>query len=1083
MPQDLLRAFAELIQSKLTSHITGEPEEQLRDPFSEYLRKSGEKMGVAVEMIGEVRIEDGSKPDFAVSVNRLLCGYVELKALGSGADTSKFSGRNKLQWKRFSKLPNILYSDGREIALYRFGELIRIVRFEHDPLSRGREAVSSQNASMADALIRDFLQWEPIVPNSSRQLAEVLAPLCRMLRDDVLSALRANATEVVAAANDWRRYLSPGADDKRIADDYAQTVTFTLLLARSDGADTLFLDDAIKSLTHVNSLLSRALQMLTDPQVQKHLGATLSLIQRVIARVPTGTMSGGRRDPWLHFYEDFLAEYDANLRRDAGAYYTPVEVVQAQVRLVDDLLRNKLKKKNGFASAGVNVLDPAVGTGTYLLGIIEHALEQVSLREGAGAVPARADGLANTLFGFEIMVGPYSVASLRLTRMLHQYGGETPADGVQIMLNNTLESPNELIPELPLLYKPIGLEHKRAKRVKDAVPVLVCIGNPPYDRHAAAAEDNQTTTGSWVRWGESRNGRDAILRDFIDPVRAAGKGGSLKNLYNLYVYFWRWALWKTYEHELAPGQGVITYITAASFIDGDAFLGMRRHMRRLCDEIWIIDLGGEGRGTRRSDNVFAIQTPVAITITVRYEVPQDDIPAKVHYARIEGSRAEKLQALDSLTSLDHIQFSPCSNGWDDPFRPAGTGDYFTWPLLTELMPWHISGSQIKRKWPIGPCHEVLEKRWQSLLKSDDRGPLFKETRDRKITSRIRSLASGVRLTPIRDTPENEPIPPIQPYGYRAFDRQYLIADNRLADNIRPSLWHVHSDSQIYFVGLSTQPLDAGPALSMSPDVPDLHYFRGSYGAKDVAPLYRDAAATIPNLHPQLLNELAQAYGKKPSAKDVAAYLYAVLAHPAFTDCFQIELENRELRIPLTTNADLFDEAVLIGNELLALHSFGQRFSEAYSRPATITRCLKAVRPSPLPENYQYDESRRAIIIDDGEFGPVSKEVWEFELSGLKVVQNWLDQRMQMPNGKKSSPLDAIVPKRWTGEFTSEFLELLNLLTRTLEIYPEQSRLLGEILSGGLVPETSLGKVPNQWFTSPRANEFQINMGLDTSADT
>ena len=121
-----------------------------------------------------------------------------------------------------------------------------------------------------------------------------------------------------------------------------------------------------------------------------------------------------------------------------------------------------------------------MGTGTYLLGIAEYALARVADEEGPGAVAARADVLANSLYGFEIMVGPYAVAALRLTRMLQQYGSELPGDGVQVMLTNTLESPHERIPELPLLYRQIGLEHKRAKRVKETVPILVCIGNPPY---------------------------------------------------------------------------------------------------------------------------------------------------------------------------------------------------------------------------------------------------------------------------------------------------------------------------------------------------------------------------------------------------------------------------------------------------------------------------------------------------------------------------------------------------------------------------------------------------------------------------
>ena len=979
--QSVLQKFATTLQQKFSVHVVGEPEDQLRAPFEQLLSDGGRLIGIDTLAIGETLLDNhGGKPDFGISTNKLLCGYAELKAPGKGAETSGYSGHDKRQWERFRNLPNILYSDGREFALYRQGKLARLMRLVHNPCTVGASAVSSDNAKDFDRLLRDFLMWEPIVPGTSKQLADYLAPLCRMLRDDVRDALRNSAPGVVAAAADWRRYLFPGADDERFADAYAQTVTFSLLLARSNGSDTLFLDQAIISLTHANTLLARTLSVLTDPLVKHHLSTSLALLQRVINAVPTGTMSGGRRDPWLHFYEDFLAEYDPALRKDAGAYYTPVEVVQAQVRIVDDLLRNRMRKPMGFATGGVNVLDPAVGTGTYLLGIAEHALARVADIEGQGAVAARADVLGGALYGFEIMVGPYAVAALRLTRMLQQYGGHVPGDGVQVMLTNTLESPHEKIPELPLLYQPIGLEHKRAKRVKETVPILVCIGNPPYDRHAAATADNKAMAGGWVRWGESKSGKDVILNDFIDPVRAAGHGGDLKNLYNLYVYFWRWALWKTFEHDLATGPGIVSYISASSFIDGNAFLGMRRWMCELCDEIWVIDLGGEGRGTRKDDNVFAIQTPVAITVAVRYGASDRTKPASVHYSRIEGTRAAKLHILESLESLDstktpnasgHLDFIDCSNAWNAPFRPAGTGDYFDWPLLTDLMPWQHSGVQGKRVWPIGPTEDVLHARWDALLKCDDRASAFKESTDRTIKDNYSQFhSSSPDTTVISELSTAGPGPVPQPYGYRSFDRQFIFADGRLLSRPRPQLWQGHSAQQIFFASLLTKPLGVGPGLTVTAAVPDMDFFSGR-GAKDVLPLYRNAEASQPNLHPQLLPLLAARIGREVSAEEFAAYLYTVLAQPEFTARFQKELETRELRVPLTIDAVLFDRAVRLGRELLFLHSYGGRFIEGQHWPQPVVKNLKAVPTGQLPEKYRYDAARKIITVDDGEFGPVT----------------------------------------------------------------------------------------------------------------
>ncbi|MBI4507782.1 MAG: N-6 DNA methylase, partial [Chloroflexi bacterium] len=735
--QEALGVFAEAVTAKTSQLTSGEPEDQLRGPFENFMAAAARTLGSHVVCTGETLLPGRlGQPDYAVHVNRLLAGYVELKAPGVGANTRRFTGHNRDQWKRFSAIPNLLYCDGNEWALYRSGDLVgHIVRLFGDVAAQGRKAIGSQDGHAVEALLRDFLAWQPIIPTDRRGridlkgFAALLAPLCRMLRDDVTDALADSSSPLIQLARDWRQLLFPDATDAQFADAYAQTVTFALLLGRSEGADPLTLVAAEAALAAQHSLLSRALQVLTDPGARGEMAASLDLLQRVIAAVPLATLSGPE-DPWLHFYEDFLAAYDPKLRKDAGAYYTPVEVVRTQVRLIDDLLVNRLGKRLGFADPDVVTLDPAVGTGTYLLGVIEHALGRVEAEQGPGAVPGQATALARNLYGFEIMVGPFAVSELRTSRALRDRGAALPVGGSHIYLTDTLESPHAVPPQLPLFLKPIADQHARALQVKSSVPVIVCLGNPPYDRHEAAAEGNQARTGGWVRWGDDGRGAGAIFRDFLDPAVAAGHGVHVKNLYNLYVYFWRWALWKVFEHATPSGSGIVSFITAASYVDGDAFCGMREHMRRLCDEIWILDLGGEGRGTRRSENVFAIQTPVAIAVAMRSGSAKKGQPAPVHYAAIAGEREAKLAALDSLASLGLVKWQDCPDDWQAPFRPAGLGDYFDWPLLTDLMPWQHSWVQFKRTWPICPESATLKIRWKALLSSKDMPSAFKETRDR-----------------------------------------------------------------------------------------------------------------------------------------------------------------------------------------------------------------------------------------------------------------------------------------------------------------------------------------------------------------
>ncbi len=1098
-----LKTFAETVTAKMTTLTAGEPEDQLRAPFETFMREVGHGLAQKIVCTGETMLAGRlGKPDYAIHSAKLLVGYVELKAPGIGAKPGRFTGHNADQWKRFQTIPNLIYCDGNDWGLYRNGGLIRpVVSLSGDVVTDGKKAVTDKDAQAVLGLLTDFLSWQPIIPKNAKDLAGLLAPLCLKLRDDVTDALKDPQSPLVQLAKDWRQLLFPDASDERFADAYAQTVTFALLLARSEGAAPLDLSSAEAALAADHSLLSRALQVLTDSHAQAEISASLNMLIRVIGEVPQDVLkAAGPKDPWLFFYEDFLAAYDPKLRKNAGAYYTPVEVVRAQVCLIDDLLTNQLGKALGFAAPGVIILDPAVGTGTYLLGVIDHAMSKVQAQQGAGAVPGQASALAGNLYGFENMVGPFAVSELRISRALLDKGATLPADGSHVYLTDTLEGPNTPPPAMPFYLKPIAEQHSKALKVKAAVPVIVCLGNPPYDRHDAvdpADPASLARTGGWVRFGEplgvshkpvgrktgsrkkglahrplsakkilSQREQSSILyKAFVEPALVAKHGVDVKNLYNLYVYFWRWALWKVFESNTASGLGVVSFISGSSYLDGNAFCGMREHMRRLCDEIWILDLGGEGRGTRQTENVFAIQTPVAIAVAVRYGEVDRDTPAKVRYTSIGGTtRAEKLKALDAIAGFATLTWQDCPDDWHAHFHPAGTGKCSDWPLLADLLPWQHSGVQFKRTWPICSSPDTLKARWVALLAAKHLTVAFKETRDRKVSRNYPPLPGAQREKPLAEMLPDAPVPPLERYAYRSFDRRWILADNRLGDFLRPDLWAAHGDAQVYLTSLLTKPLGTGPAMTACAAIPDLDHFSGR-GAKDIAPLYRDARGEEANILPGLLNMLTKTYGLAVSPEDFLAHLYGILAQPAFTERFADELGTRELRVPLTRDAALFVQVRDVGAKLLWLHTYGQRLVPKGKRkgqmPKGAARCAKRV-PGDVtgyPEKYDYNHATQTLHVGTGEFAPVAPEVYEFEVSGLKVVQSWLGYRMKRPKGKKSSPLDKITTDRWPSEFTTELLELLWILEGTIAEYPAQAKLLSEVVKRPCFMADELPAVP------------------------
>jgi hypothetical protein len=838
MPLDHLQTFAKDLKSKFELPGSASPEDQLKGPVSELIKHAGKEFGIEVNTKTEAHLaEESVRPDMAVYTFGLICGYVELKQPGLGANAPKLKGKhNKEQWERLKSIPNLIYTDGQEWALYRNGQIVgSLVKFRADPTEDGASAIATEDAKAFEALLRDFLSWKPIVPHRPTELAAYLAPLTRFLRSEIEQALAEAGSDVALLAAEWRQYFFPDADDTRFADAYAQTVTYALLLARLSGATSLSPTDAAKTLDKGNRLLARALELLGQPGARKELRVGFELLQRSLEALDPAEFLKTKPDLWLYFYELFLAAYDPKLRNDYGVYYTPREVVELQIRLASELLDSRFKKKLGFADDGVVFIDPGVGTGTYLVAAISHALEKVRTRSGKGAIPGRASQIAENMYAFEILVGPYAVAHLRVTQAIEGIGGSLPADGrLKIYLADTLESPNASPPGgLTLTYKALTQEHEAARKIKQGGDILVCIGNPPYDRQQIDEGDELTQRkGGWVRFGDEvrggakqeKQGERPILEDFLEPARRAGAGIHLKNLYNDYVYFWRWALWRLFEQQ--KGGGIVTFITASSYIAGPGFVGMREVMRRSFDELWIIDLGGDNLGTRKTPNVFNIQTPVAIAIGFRRPDASPETPAVVRYAKIEGNtRNAKLAQLTAVEHFDSVKWQLCPNDWDKPFLPAGKGSFFEWPQLTDLFPWAHSGVQFKRSWPIGETTSVLDNRWFALRASgaSQRAELFRETRDRKITSRFAGLKAVAELT-TSDVP-----PETSPYLYRTFDRRQVFLDIRLGDYLRPALLRTLSDKQIFLSSLLHIPLGKGQGALASSLLPDMDHFRGSFG--------------------------------------------------------------------------------------------------------------------------------------------------------------------------------------------------------------------------------------------------------------
>ena len=1033
----------------------GEPEDRLRGPLERLIGDLAEMLGFEqIVLAGEERLaEIRVKPDYAVFRAGAQVGFIEVKAPGKGADPNRFrDAHDKRQWDRLSSLPNVLYTDGEEWGLWRNGELAgSLWRFEGSVELSGADLAGPDPGVLA--LLQSFLDWDPVPPRSPRALALTAARLCRLLRAEVEEILDSNAG-MKALAADWRELLFPEADDARFADEYAQTITFALLLARVEEID--FADRNVgriaDQLGQRFGLIGTALDVLTDTRLLRELAVSLRTLVRVFSVVDWKALAKGDADAWLLFYEDFLEEYDPALRRATGSYYTPAPVAREMVRLSDELLVQRIGARRGVADDSVKVVDPACGTGTFLLHVLDRIDATIRREEGGGAVPARIKQSIDRLVGFEIQAGPFAVAELRLVAEAQARGAVLDPDSLRLYVTNTLDDPYAADHHLAAVYEPIARSRREANEVKRDEEVLLVIGNPPY-------RERSKQQGGWIESGDEGAAKAAPLDDFFPP-KDWDLGAHTKHLYNPYVYFWRWASWKVFEGN--PGQrGVVALITVAGFLTGPGFAGMRAFLRRECDEIWVIDLSPEGHQPDVGTRVFqGVQQPICITLALRDGSTNPDSPAPVHYRDVHGSRDSKFQELSDI-ALDDDGWDRASDEWRAEFLPKSSDSWLNTPSLDDVMPWSGSGVMPGRTWVETTLPETLLKRWAKLIEAPEReqAELFVEHKtDRRIDTVLGDALPGYPAQEKSIAEEDgKPLAPVR-IGYRSFDRQWLIPDKRLINRPNPSIWWAHSEKQIYLTAPSRESPTSGPSATISALIPDLDHYRGRGGR--VYPLWRDAAALSPNVSPGLVASLSSRHGRDCSASEILAYLTAVLSNPYYVRLFAADLAKPGLRVPLTARADLFVRAVELGKRLIWLQSYGTRFvgadsdrphgppgMEAEHRPKVVA-AIPDTRAG-MPTSIEHDGAS-TLAIGDGRIAPVPLSTWEYEVSGYRVVRRWFGYRQQEPAGQSRSDLDKIVPETWHPEFTTELLELLNVVGLLVELEPCQEALLDEIVAGPLI---------------------------------
>ncbi|MBC9820519.1 type ISP restriction/modification enzyme [Terrabacter sp. MAHUQ-38] len=915
---------------------------------------------------------------------------------------------------------------------------------------------------------------------SAKALSARMAEVAQDVRDEVrtMYEVETETGPIRALFNDVRQQLLGDLTPERFADVYAQTMVYGLLTARIAHPEKFKADQSVSALKFDNEFLDAIYSRFRDDSDGvidvDELGLNELAEQLAVTDVDELLADFGadnqRDDPVVYFYEEFLAQYDPKQRKDLGAFYTPLPVVRYIVKTVDDALKSfglplgvadlttwaeytaahpeiGIPRLAQPEDAVVSMFDPANGTGTFLVEWIRQA------RRNAGDT-GEAAALAHAS-ACEISLASYAVSHLKVSLDISEELREQTR--LPIYLGDTLGAKHPHV--IDELADPISTEGAHADEVKYDWNHNVLIGNPPYDRVASIGTGGFITA---LQDGASRS----LFDDIFDDAKKHVIFSAHASLYNLYVYFWRWAIWKVFEENTGPA--VVSMITASSWLDGPGFLGLRRLAREVADEIVVVDLHGDNKGTRKDENVFDIESPVAIVTLVRRGNGNRRTPAPVHYASYRGTRAEKLGALTDLaTGKAKLNTAEASTDWRAPLTHAtGGAEWVLFPRLADLFPWQQPGCKFGRTWPIATAKDILTRRWQALVGESDptqRARMFvTPSSGRDVMSRV-----GGRER-IADLKSGAPHPPIRRYAFRSFDRQWAFDDPRMAKTESPSLWWSLSENQVY-LATSSYRLGLGPAATVSTDVPDLHCFNGR-GGKDIVPLFRDANGTA-NVDPAALAKVSEKLNTQVTVEQLFSYSYGVLAGADYTERFHEALETPGPRVPLTADRELFQRMAAHGEKLIWLQTFGERFgSDALPTAGVIWES----EPSRLPESkadIKYSPDSKTLRVADGMLTGVPHEVWKFAVSGMDVIPKWLGYRMAKPAGRAASsdsPLDHIRPSTWSPEWSTELVEIVAALRETIACVPEGVALLDEIVAGPLVAADELPAVPPALRQPPKA---------------
>lgn len=936
------------------------------------------------------RAKQGNRPDFVVINHDVPLMYAEAKDIGISLDKVEKSE----QMARYYGYANLVLTDYLEFRFYRNGvryvDPIKIA--DCDLTTRFITAIPESYEHVAKTLI-DFSQTHKEPIRSGKHLSKIMGGKAQRIRDNIIQYLsnKSESNAVIAHVYETiKKLLVHDLTLESFADMYAQTLVYGLFVARyhDKTPDNFSRMEARDLVPASNPLLRHFFDHIVGPDFDKRLEYIVNELCEVFSHADVqelmrqyfeddlwGETHEGP-DPVIHFYEDFLKEYDPELRKKLGAFYTPLPVVRFIVRSVDYLLEKEFGLASGLADTTktakgihrVQILDPAAGTGTFISATIRIIYERLLKGGQKGRWPTYVhNDLLPRLHGFELMMAPYTIAHLKLSMAFKETGFWSFHRRLGIYLTNSLE---ESVAQEGLFTgfgfaESIAEESKEAAIIKNETPIMVVIGNPPYN----VCSSNK---GKWIQ---------NLIKDY-----KVNLGERKINLDDDYIKFIRFA-----EHFIEKSKsGIVAMITNNSFIDGLTHRQMRKHLLETFDDIYILDLHGNSKkkekapGGGKDENVFKIQQGVSISIFIRKAGEKKGL-GNVHHAEFYGKSEDKFLALKG-SNFNTVKWNKLE--YTAPyyfFVPRDTGaesEYKKGFKIDELMFEYNSGIQSKRD---KICFPLTETELQNIINDFEQETvpairakysLPEDGRDWTIEWAQKDIKNHYKIESVLYRPFDirQTAYTGKSKGFIAYPREKTF--RQFVDKENIGLVTVRQQSTFAFQHiLATRFMIESGAISLQTK---------EWGY--VFPLYLYSEADdsrIPNLKKEIVDEIEKLVGKT-SPENIFDYIYAVLHSANYRAKYKEFLKIDFPRVPFPKDVASFKRLVALGAELRSLHVL-----ESPKVDKFIT--TYPVSGSDIVEKVIYKDGN-VYINNTQHFGNVPEIAWNFYVGGYQPAQRWLKER-------------------------------------------------------------------------------------------